>query len=325
MKIPKSSLRFIFFFVILAFTVAIRLEAGQYEDSIVASVNGEPITLFDIVSETVRSEFRKTAYLSGNELREEVLKKRKDALDEIINRKLLYIEFKAREYKIPQQYLESIFDDICADIAGGDKKKLEKMLADSGSSIEKFKERIYEKAAADLLVNEFCRKPVNITPREIFEYYEANKSEFSSPPKTELQIIFLDKKGRHKDNLEALSREIENDCKNADENIFSTLASLYSDAPGAKEGGKSGWIETKNIREEFKNALGDIKTGAIAGPITTDEGIYFIRISGMTGESIIPFESVESDIKNKLSEKDFKRRYDELISKLRERSVLKYY
>ncbi len=303
----------------------ILMHAGQYEDSIIASVDGAPITLYDIVTETIRSEFRKSAFMSGQELKNEVLEKRKVAVEELVDRKLLYKEFKAKEYKLPNQYIESLMDDICSEIAGGDRKKLIKTLEESGSSMEEFREKVYEKAAVDIIVNEFCRKTINITPQALHEYYENNKSDFSVPSKIELQILFMDKNGKNKDRMQDLIGEIAKDCLKADEDIFTTLVKLYSEGPGAKDGGRTGWIELKNMRPEFKSSLKDIALGRIGEPVNTDEGVYVVRVSGQLPESVASYESVEEEIRKKLFEKEFKRKYDEFVSKLKAKSVIRYF
>ncbi len=300
--------------------------SAEFEDSIVASVNGDPVTLYDIVAETMRSEFRKSTFMGGDELREQVLKKRRDVLDEIVNRKLFFADFKAKGYKLPPQYVETIIDDICFEVAAGDRKKLLARIEESGSTYEEFKEKIYEKAAVDVLVNELCRRTVNITPQTTIEYYRANPGDFLAPKKIELQIIFLDPKGKNKDSFMETVKEIEKDAVGADESIFATMAKLYSDGPGAADGGKSGWIEEKNIRDEFKSALGSsFEKGKVGKKTETEEGVYFIRICGVCEESEIPYENAEPEIMRKLSEAEFKKKYDTLVSKLREKAVLRYY
>ena len=298
---------------------------SEYENSIIASVDGDPITLFDVVNETVKSEIRKSKVMSGEELRKEVFKNRKETVDDMIDRHLIYKEFKSKGYKIPPQYIESMIDEIAAGMAGGNRQKLIEKLNDAKIPYEEFKDKIYEKAAVDIMINEFCYRLVNITPEQVQRYYDENKSEFIGPPKLELQILYLDKNGKNKDKIGKLSEEIANDMKKADENIFSSLVKLYSEGPAREEGGKSGWIEDKNMRPEFKNALKEIKTGEKAGPIDTAEGTYFLRISGFVPQSEIPYQSVEDDIRKKLGDKERKSRYEEYTRKLREKAVVQFF
>ncbi len=312
--------------VSLILAMSLAAAAAEYENSVLASVEGYPITLYDVVSETLKKEIQKSKAMSGTELREEILKNRKDTIEDLIARKLIFLEFKAKEYKIPDQHIEDMIDEICMNMAGGDRKLLEKKLAEAGMTMDQFREKAVERAAVEIYTHEFCYRKINITPHEVSEYYDKHQDEFSEAPKAELQILFLNSSGPSKDKLPSLVDEIGNDVKKADENIFTTLVSLYSDGPGKDKGGRTGWIEKKNLRPDFTKALGDkVEPGATAGPIKTEEGYYFIRVAGVKGQNFRDFEEVKDSIKEKLLEEQRKAKYKELVDRLKQKALVRYF
>ena len=85
---------------------------GPQVDSILASVNGEPISLLDVIYESTQDEARLYALYSSKEIFHEMQKLRKRFLDKIIDRKLILLEYKAKTpFKVPRQYVENLIDD----------------------------------------------------------------------------------------------------------------------------------------------------------------------------------------------------------------------
>ena len=79
--------------------------------------------------------------------------------------------------------------------------ELEEFFKKHGSTIAEFKEKAYENAAVDLLINEKCYMDVYITPKHIYDYYAEYKSDFTTPEQVRLQILKLKADGVHKDEL----------------------------------------------------------------------------------------------------------------------------
>ena len=67
------------------------LRQDEKVDSILASVNGIPVSLMDIIYESRREESKLCLVYNGNDLYQEVHKMRKKVLSEIINRHLVLL------------------------------------------------------------------------------------------------------------------------------------------------------------------------------------------------------------------------------------------
>ena len=88
-------------------------------DSVLASVNGEPITLLDVLIESGREEMRLASMFSGARLYSEIAKLRKQVIDEIIVRKLVYGSYKEKPFPIEEQYIENLMDSLAVSMGGG--------------------------------------------------------------------------------------------------------------------------------------------------------------------------------------------------------------
>lgn len=301
------------------------LKSSEYESSVLATVNGDPITLYDVFTENFRDESVHAAAARGELLNKEIQQDRKRIVDELIDRKLLYAEFISKEYKIPDQFIEELIDEIAANVSGGDRLKLEKKIAEKGMTINDLREKAVEKTSVDILLHEFCYKNVCISPKEVYDYYKNNIKDYSKPAQIELQFLFLKKKTVRETAFDTLVDKIKNDMKNADASIFETLVKLYSDGPNAEKGGKTGWMDEDKISPEFQNIIKDMKQGEIKGPFEFDEGVYFLRYSGKINDQNASFEEVQSQIEEKLKTDEKKRRYNEYMKKLKDKAVIRYF
>jgi parvulin-like peptidyl-prolyl isomerase len=293
--------------------------------SVLATVNGTPITLYDVILESANDEQKLAIVYKGSDLAREVEKLRGKKAKDLVERKLFFQEFKEKEYKIPQQYIEDMLDGLAANMTGGDRKKLEKRALSEGITVKDLKAKAYEKIAVDILVHEFCYRSVNVTPKEVNDYYRGNIAEFSKAPQIELQVLLLKKDGRFKEEFDETLAKIKNDVAKADKTIFTTLVKLYSEGPDVVKGGNIGWLEEAKLRPEFSEALKNLEAGGIASSVQTAEGVYFIRIADRMPAKALQFEAVKDEINDKLTKQRRDENYMEYSNKLKDKAIIRYF
>jgi parvulin-like peptidyl-prolyl isomerase len=297
--------------------------SGPQVDSILASVNGEPISLLDVIYESSYSEARLYAVYSSNDIFKEIQKLRKRILDEIIDRKLILLEYEAgKPFEVPRQYVENLIDELAMNFGCTNRSELVVKAKEAGTTVEELRKKARIQVITQIMVSNYIYTVVNLTPREIYEYYEKHMKEFSSDPQVRLQLLLL----RHdREDFARIKAELVEAFKKADAKIFTGMVRLYSSGPGAMRGGDLGWIECTELRPEFAKAVKGRKTGEIIGPIDTEEGIYFLRINEQKGAVKADFNKMIPEIKDKIEEERKKKAYDAYIAKLRKKSVIRYF
>ena len=322
---------FCFFAIVFMWISTIVFSADEkgrtpvFLSSVLATVNGIPITLYDVVLESANEEQKLAIVYKGKDLTREMEKLRSKKAKELVERKLFFQEFREKEYKIPDQFVEDMLDGLAANMAGGDRKKLEKKALAEGITVKDLRAKAYEKIAVDILIQEFCYRTVNVTPKEVNDYYQNNIAEFSKPPQIELQVLLLKKDGRFKDEFDETLVKIKNDVEKADKTIFTTLVKLYSEGPDVVKGGNIGWLEESKLRPEFAEALKNLETGSIASSVQTAEGVYFIRISDRMPAKALQFEAVKDEINDNLTKQRREENYAEYSGKLKDKAVIRYF
>ncbi|MBU8901491.1 MAG: peptidylprolyl isomerase [Victivallales bacterium] len=296
---------------------------GPQVDSILASVNGEPISLTDVIYESSYNEARLYAVYSSKNIFNEIQKLRKKILDDIIDRKLILLEYKATmPFQVPRQYVENLIDELAMNFGCSNRSELREKAKDAGTSIEELRKKARTKVITQIMISSYIYTVVNLTPREIHEYYEKNVKIFSTDSQVRLQLLLIGQK--HKDH-QRIKQELQEAFKKADKKIFTGMVRLYSSGPGAMRGGDLGWIECSELRAEFATETKDKKIGEIIGPIETDEGTYFIRINDRKKATKADFIKMLPQIKQKIEAKRRKKAYDAYIAKLRKKSIIRYF
>jgi peptidyl-prolyl cis-trans isomerase SurA len=277
-------------------------------DSVLVSVNGKPICLMDVVNETRPEEARLSYLHKGNQLYEAVRSLRMKTLDEIIKRYLILDDYAKNPYPIPVQLVESMLDDLAVNFGCRSRAELAVKAKESGTTVDDLKRKARERLIIQSMINGYCYRNIQLTPRDIHEYYQANKDGFTQPAKVRLAVIYL-KKDRA--DLERCRRDIEEKLKQSAEN-FVPMARLYTEGPGPDKGGDLGWVEEKGLRPEFREALAALEPGGVSEPLITDEGCYFLRLTGREAETVLDFKIAGP------------RLYKEIEAKMREDAIKQY-
>ena len=291
-------------------------------DSILASVNGEPISLTDVLYESRQEEARMYLAYSGKEIYQAIKDFRKKVLEDIINRKLIIADYKLKPFTIPPQYTESMLDELAINFGCSSRSELELKAKQSGTTLAELRQKAEDKIILQVMVNNYFYTHVNFTPKDLYDYYEKHKADFSTPEKIKLQLLMLRK---DKKDFSKIRDEVANELKSHSKKAFQAMVKLYSDGPGAKNGGDLGWIESTRVRPEFTAALQTVKIGNIYGPITAEEGVYFLRVDGIAPATISAFEKISPELKSDIENRMKAVALKEYLKQLHEKAIIRYY
>jgi parvulin-like peptidyl-prolyl isomerase len=162
---------------------------------------------------------------------------------------------------------------------------------------------------------------IKVSDKEVKEYYDKNKDKFTEPEdKVKARHILV------KDEKEAkkLIKELE-DAKDK-EAKFIELAKKNSIGPSKINGGELGWFDAKRMVLEFSKAAFALKKGEFTKkPVKTQFGYHIIYLQDRVKKgTVVPFDSVKNKIKEVLKAKKTKKRFDELVKSLREKTKVEY-
>lgn len=285
-------------------------------NSIVASINGEAVTLQDILPYTKQKEYIAYASHQAQELQSVIAKIRREAVDDLIDRKLIIADYYAQNFRIPAQDIDSEIDKIAVNMGARSRSDFLAKLRSSGVDPAKMRRDVEEYMAIQVMLHRCCLAGNAVTPEELFNYFEKKRSKFNTPATVDLAMILV----KNEKDAAHISRELE-----TDPGRFSALAAEYSEGPGKDDGGKLGVIEVSKLRTEFSQAVTKFEDGKVYGPVKTPEGFNFIRILKYTPGAAGDYFSVLPKLREQLENERRSASCEKYKLSLREKAIVRYH
>ena len=301
--------------------------AGTRIDSVVVSVNGEPITLLDVILETGSRERELAGIFSGQRLSNETLELRMETIDQIVFRKLVYEKYKANPFDIPRQEIENLLDEFVRTTGAESRASLEKSLQPFGITPERLREQALERIAVEVLLMRDCDHQVYITPKEVYEDYKAHPEKWTIPEKITLQLLQINVTagsagGDPQAAVKAIRKELDEDSSQKN---FTRLVLEKSDGATASTGGVTEGVERDKLRPEFIEALKDKKAGDVVGPVEAPEAYFFIRVIGIEPARAVPFSQANREVRDALYQERVAEKRKEYFEQIRKNAVIRYF
>ncbi len=155
-----------------------------------------------------------------------------------------------------------------------------------------------------------------LTEQDAFEWYEQNRDQFISPFQRRSSHILFAADPEGDEQVLAKANEVTARLDAGED--FAALAEEFSDDPGsASSGGDLGWNERGVFVPEFEEALFALEeVGQHTQPVLTQYGYHIIRLDGMRGGDIAPFEDAREEVMTDLEERRGRTRFFDLAERL---------
>ena len=297
---------------------------GTHSDSVLVSVNGEPITLLDVFLENGSQEKELAGFYSGERLRRKTFDLRNETVDRIICRKLVYEKYKADPFDISRQEIENLLDAFVRESGAASRASFEKSLQPYGITPERLRELAKERIAVEILLMRDCDHQVFITPKEVYEDYKAHPEKWTVPEKISLQLLQINVTagsagGDPQAAVKAVRQELDKDSSRKN---FTRLVLEKSDGATASTGGLMEDVEFNDLRPEFIEALKDKKADDVVGPIEAPEAYFFLRVIGTEPARLIPFSKANREVYDALYKERVEEKRKEYFNQLKRKAVI---
>lgn len=296
--------------------ITMTLARGQveYGDSLLAVVGDKVITAHEIMEMAQAEEMQLRRSYSGQEMLDRLVAVRKKALNAMIERELIYLEFQKLQAKVPTAYLQDRLNQVITNAAGGNLAKFEEQLHAQGMTITEFRDRLHKDIAIELLTRDRISRGNIVTDHDVEQYFEKQKSSMATPARHHLAIIQILKNGRHAGRVDAVCGEIK--AQLASGTAFAELAGKYSEGPGADQGGDQGWFTDMN--QKLAEVVKAMTVGQTTPePVEIGSSYYFVHVlAADAGGTPALNDELREQIRRQLEKQEEDRRYAEFIREL---------
>ncbi|MBW1724912.1 MAG: peptidylprolyl isomerase [Deltaproteobacteria bacterium] len=313
------------FVCVLGSPFVIQSQGAEIVDRIVAVVNDDIITLFEL-NQSIKPYEDKIHALGYTEEKERrmVFKVREGVLSQLIDRKIEDQQIKRSNIKISEEQIDQTIERIKEKNFFTD-EDLRLALAKDGLTMEAYRNKIKEEILGTRLINLEVKSKIVITEEDIAAYYEKHLDTYGGKQKYHLRNILIRIPSFADENkkleIRAKIDEILKELKAGQS--FETMAKNYSGSSTAAEGGDLGLFELESLSPQLQKTIKKMKSGEFTPVLETDQGyqIFFLQeILKTPGKSL---EDVSSEIQRILFEENADKKYQEWIEGLRKQSVIK--
>lgn len=290
------------------------LRAAEVVDRIVALVNGKMVTLSDVNKsmKLFMQDSERSAILSGNPKAIQELQKK--ILDRMIDDLLLSDKAKSFKLVVTDQEVASFIKDFKKENRITD-DMLRQRLQQDQMTIKEYEEKIRVNIMRTRMLSLMVHRKVVVTDEEVQTYYNQHKNDLGQGGKTRISLIVFDAKQNPQD----VRKKIE-----SKELTFDAAAKKFSIGPNASSGGDLGEVDVKDLNEELRGAVANLKQGDVSQPFSLagKPALAKLEVSGGQAGEAKPLAEVKDQIKRTLEEPRLEAIFDEYMKKLRSEAVL---
>ncbi|MDY7000332.1 MAG: SurA N-terminal domain-containing protein [Thermodesulfobacteriota bacterium] len=302
-----------FLWIIVFFlATASPVQAGELVNRIVAVVNGEIITLFEL-NERVKPLLD---HFKGREIGERekaaILKIKEDLLNSMVEDLLLRQEVEKIGIEVSDVEVETQIQEFKKGNNLNEEEFLKQLRLEKMTR-EDFAEKIRQDILKHRLLSFMVRRKVVVTKEEIEECFKADKQNFALDKKVHLGLIVLGSGN----SAALIKKRIEDQ-----ELSFADAADIYSQGPGAGSGGDIGLLSWKDLDTEWKEALKDVCAGQITEPFVVRGREALLLLKSEVSGSEQPLNKVKDEIQKKIYKEKLEAGFNEYMDTLRANAVI---
>lgn len=307
------------------FSINAQAEEPVVVDRIVAVVNDEIVTLYDL-NETLKPYEENIQALGypPEKLRETLFKLRSDVLNKLVDEKLADQQIKKYNLKIGMQEIDMTIERIKESRSYTD-EDLRAGLAEQGLTIEEYRENLKKQLLRGKLVNREVKSKIVITREEIEKYYNEHREKYAGETKYHLWNIFIrfsqmtdeSQKQIAFGKMETVLSQLRQGRS------FESFADEPPDSPQSPQGTDLGFYLLDELSPQLRNVVKDMKEGEYSPILENDRGYQIIYVQKVLVTDSKNLTDVEAEIEDVLYNEAIDSRYNTWLGELRKRSHIK--
>jgi len=276
----------------------------------VALVNGSIITQSDFDREM--TGFQQSLINRGESVNEEQLQElKKDILQNLINRELLYQESQKSGIKVEETAVNEQLNAVKKQLPSDDEfnNALLKMnLTETG-----LKSQIKKSLALNQFIDKQFADKITVSEKEAKSFYDSNPDAFKQPGQIKVRHILITVDPQADEAQKAAARkkieEIQKKVEKGDD--FAALAKESSQCPSSASGGDLGFFGRGQMAKPFEDAAFALKPGEVSDIVETRFGYHIIKSTEKKPGATLAFEDVKEKLMQFLKQKKLQEQLNE--------------
>ncbi|MDE0331854.1 MAG: peptidyl-prolyl cis-trans isomerase [Nitrospinae bacterium] len=275
------------------------------KDTLLAQVNGEPITRQDVRAHLMTHGEQEIAEKAEKPIPRVVL-------DQLVERRLLLQRFRETGEYVSEGKVRNFVKFIRSQYGEAD---FSAIMKEQGIDEESWLKAMRETLEIEHLLEREVYSKLKVSESEIEAYYNRNKEKFRAGRRWRVRQIVVSS-AKIADKLRKLVLEGKS---------FASLAQKHSTGPESSVGGDLGYFQQGELPENIENVVGSLKLGEVSRVVKSPAGFHLLEVS----ERRMPFQktlaSVREDIRKQLLAEKGRAKLEGWLGELKRNAKIKYY
>ncbi len=291
-------------------------EKGEVVDKIVAVVGADLITQSDIerMLFPIYGEYKQR--YEGEELNLKMDEARREILNQMIEEKVIINAANDSDIEVSDQEVDEKIEEIKQRF--NSEEEFIEALNGQNLSIRSLKKDFREEILKSKLIDAEVKGKMNISFKEVDDYYQEHLNDFIEPEKVKAKAILIKPaEDTPEDWEEALAKANEIFSELEEGDSFEDLAKQYSDDASAPRGGDMGFINKGYMAKEIDEVLFSLAPQEFSQPVKTKLGYYIFKVEDKEPQVVAGLKEVELKIKSIIFVQKFNESFKKWIEELK--------
>jgi peptidyl-prolyl cis-trans isomerase SurA len=292
-------------------------------DRIVARVNTEVVTLYDVRQATVPYVLQQgmnPAILQDEERRAALYK---EVLEDLVDRKLLLQEAAKLELEIKDSELDRWLE-FTRQQQGMTQEQFEAMIAQYGMRPDAYREMVRQNLLKIRMIKIKVGSQVSVSEDEVDQLYRERFGNSGDSEKfvTVSHILFRPENDSPAAKAAAKKRAMKVNARLKNGEEFEEVAKEASEGPTAEKGGFLGSFRRGELDPEFEEVAFEMEPGDTSGVVETKFGYHIIRVSEVDRRASPDMAERKDQLRGEIQQRKMEELLDQYIQTLRTRAFV---
>ena len=304
----------------------LRMPSFEEEDdsTIVATIDETTIIKSEVDEEQEKLLRQFQARFSPQQMAQIEPKLWSQALENLINFKLLAAEADRKEIQVEEKTIEEQISQISGRFQTPE--QFREQLAAYGMTEEELREEVKNNLRINALLESELTQSTQVQEKEIQDFYKNHSENFSSPERIQASHILIKvdptdgpaEKEQKRQKLAALQEEIKNGAD------FAQLAREHSDCPSKERGGDLGSFTRGRMVKPFEDVAFQLKAGEVSEIVETQFGYHLIKVTDRQKPQVESLEESRDKVITMLNRQKRDESIANYLNELRNKANIQY-
>jgi len=306
-------------FAVAAFGAALALPAAELVERIVARVNDLLITQSEYDRRLAVAVKSARASVDQNQLRAQIL-------EDMIREKLLDERAKEMAVAATDEEVEAAVQRVKAQYNLKTDAEFDAALADSGMNRDDLRRQMRETITLQKVIGRDVASRMDLSDDALRVEYERRKEQFYAVPASAhvAEIVVRYSPGDSSAQAQAAIKIEDIRGKIKDGTAFAGLAKEFSEGNTRERGGDLGTVAKGELVEALDVAIFS-STEEYPAPALMPDSIHLFQVTERKAAGFKPFAEVKDDLRKRISDELYEKRFTEYMDKLRREAFVKIY